>query len=92
MGIGLRQVLVITESKSDSYHIFNAPAAPEPKATAVKENIASIKLTLSGAINKPTAIIAKTIKGKGVPFMENNNDWHHGRLTQKLFDEAVKGL
>lgn len=44
------------------------------------------------AINKPTAIIAKTIKGKGVEFMENNNDWHHGRLTQKLFDEAVKGL
>ena len=44
------------------------------------------------AINKPTAIIAKTIKGKGVSFMENNNDWHHGRLTQKLFDEAVKGL
>ena len=23
---------------------------------------------------KPTAIIANTIKGKGVPFMENNNE------------------
>ena len=42
--------------------------------------------------NKPTAIIAKTIKGKGVSFMENNNDWHHGRLTQKLYDEAIKEL
>ena len=42
--------------------------------------------------NKPTAIIAKTVKGKGVNFMENNNDWHHGRLTQKLYDEAIKGL
>jgi len=42
--------------------------------------------------NKPNAIIAKTIKGKGVNFMENNNDWHHGRLTQKLFDEAIKDL
>ena len=41
---------------------------------------------------KPTAIIAKTVKGKGVKFMENNNDWHHGRLTQKLYDEAIKGL
>ena len=42
--------------------------------------------------NKPTAIIAKTVKGKGIKFMENNNDWHHGRLTQKLFEEAIKDL
>ena len=42
--------------------------------------------------NKPTAIIAKTIKGKGVNFMENNNDWHHGRLTKNLFDDALKSL
>ena len=50
-----------------------------------------VSLKTRGA-NKPTAVIAKTVKGKGVPFMENNNDWHHGRLTQKLFDEAIKGL
>jgi len=42
--------------------------------------------------NKPTVIIAKTIKGKGVPFMENNNDWHHSRVTKKIFDQAVKSL
>ena len=41
---------------------------------------------------KPTAIIAKTVKGKGVKFMENNNDWHHGRLTQKLYDEQLRGF
>ena len=53
--MGLRQVLVIIESRSDSYHIFKAPAAPEPKATAIRENIASIKFTFIGAINNPTA-------------------------------------
>ena len=41
---------------------------------------------------KPTAIIAKTIKGKGVNFMENNNDWHHGRLTRNLYLEAIKSI
>ena len=41
---------------------------------------------------KPTAIIAKTVKGKGVKFMENNNDWHHGRLTQDLYEQAIKFL
>ena len=27
--------------------------------------------------NKPTAIIAHTIKGKGVSFMEDDNNWHY---------------
>lgn len=42
--------------------------------------------------NKPTAIIAKTIKGKGVAFMENNNDWHHGRLTKNFYLQSIKSL
>jgi len=42
--------------------------------------------------SKPKAIIAKTIKGKGVKFMENNNDWHHGMLSKKLLDRALDGL
>ena len=60
VGIGLKQVLVMTESKSDSYHIFKAPAAPEPIATAIRENIASKKLILIGAINNPTAQVKIT--------------------------------
>tara|TARA_B110000014_G_C19699957_1_gene366492 strand:+ start:82 stop:315 length:234 start_codon:yes stop_codon:yes gene_type:complete len=60
VGIGLRHVLVIIESKSDSYHIFNAPAAPDPKATAIRENIAFKKLTLTGAISRPTAQVKIT--------------------------------
>ena len=60
VGIGLKQVLVIIESRSDSYHIFSAPAAPEPNATAVIESIAFIKLISTGAINKPTAHVKIT--------------------------------
>lgn len=40
----------------------------------------------------PTAIIAKTIKGKGFSFSENNNDWHHSVLTKKLYDTAINEL
>ncbi len=50
------------------------------------------KCLCSKKTNQPTAIIAKTIKGKGVKFMENNNDWHHGRLTKNLYEQAVKNL
>jgi transketolase len=42
--------------------------------------------------NKPTAIIAKTIKGKGVGFMENNNDWHHGRITKLIYEDSIKEI
>ena len=42
--------------------------------------------------DKPTAVIAKTTKGKGVSFMEDNNDWHHNRLTEKMFHEAMNEI
>ena len=38
----------------------------------------------------PTAIIANTIKGKGVSFMEQNNEWHHHVLNEEQFNNAVK--
>ena len=41
---------------------------------------------------KPTVVIAKTTKGKGVSFMENNNEWHHNRLTKSMYDKAVLEL
>lgn len=41
---------------------------------------------------KPRAIVAKTVKGKGFSFCENNNDWHHGVLTQAQYDAAVAEL
>ena len=41
---------------------------------------------------RPVAIIANTVKGKGISFMEGNPDWHHGILTQALFDTAMTEL
>ncbi len=41
---------------------------------------------------KPRVIIAHTIKGKGVSFMENNNEWHHNYLSKEMFDAAMKEL
>jgi transketolase len=38
---------------------------------------------------KPRVIIARTIKGKGVSFMENNNEWHHNILSAELFEAAM---
>ncbi len=40
----------------------------------------------------PRIIVADTVKGKGVSFMENDNSWHHNRLTQKYYDMAMGEL
>ena len=42
--------------------------------------------------NRPKVVIANTIKGKGVSFMENNNEWHHNRLTKMNYDQALQEM
>jgi len=52
-------------------------------------DIAALLGALETPHDKPLAIIARTVKGKGVSFMENNRAWHHCRLTQAQFDQAM---
>ncbi len=42
--------------------------------------------------NMPTMIIAKTLKGKGVSFIEDKDGWHGKALKQEEFDRAVVEL
>jgi transketolase len=41
---------------------------------------------------RPKAIVARTVKGKGVSFMENDNRWHYTRLDDKTFAAAMGEL
>jgi len=43
-------------------------------------------------VEKPNLIIANTIKGKGISFMENNTKWHAQGLTPILQTQAFKEL
>lgn len=38
---------------------------------------------------KPTAIIAKTVKGKGVSYMENNAGWHGKTPNETEYNQAI---
>ena len=44
------------------------------------------------APGRPKALVARTVKGKGVPFMEEDNRWHYTRLTAETFASAVAAL
>jgi transketolase len=41
---------------------------------------------------KPLCIVANTIKGKGVSYMEDKLEWHYLNLDEKLFQQAMKEL
>ena len=56
------------------------------------ESLLAATLKAVQSEEKPTVIIASTIKGKGVSFMENNNAWHHGHLTEEQYQQAMEEL
>lgn len=41
---------------------------------------------------KPTCIVAKTIKGKGISFMENKVEWHGKAPSEEEYNMAIKEL
>jgi len=41
---------------------------------------------------KPTVVIAHTIKGKGISFMENKLEWHYKSPDDKEFSQALEEL
>lgn len=49
-------------------------------------------LEQSKTSDKPFAIIANTVKGKGVSFMENNAGWHGKAPNDEQFEQALKEL
>jgi transketolase len=46
----------------------------------------------SSKSRKPKTLIAKTIKGKGVSFMEHSNNWHYTRLNKDEYLKAISEL
>ncbi len=38
---------------------------------------------------RPLAVVAHTVKGKGVSFMENAPEWHHNKMTEEQYKLAV---
>lgn len=38
---------------------------------------------------KPYAVIAKTVKGKGVSFIENNKSWHQAVMNENHYNQAI---
>jgi len=57
-----------------------------------KDIFSALKNIHSKKLKRPLIIVANTIKGKGVSFMENNFYWHHGVPKERLLEQARKEL
>jgi transketolase len=45
-----------------------------------------------GQKERPSVIICRTVKGKGVDFMENKPEWHYGGLDSAKLQQAISVL
>lgn len=55
----------------------------------------ALQQALGGApaeVGKPTCVIANTVKGRGVSFMENKPEWHHGVPSEAQLAAAREEL
>ena len=68
-----------------NFHVINIDGNDFDQIDAAFKEAKTVK-------GQPTAIIAKTVKGKGVSFMENQKSWHHGVMSQEQYEQAVKEL
>ena len=53
-------------------------------------NFKQLEKALSSTSTKPLVIIANTIKGKGVSFMENSVLWHYKSLNSEDYQKALR--
>jgi transketolase len=42
--------------------------------------------------SRPSVIIAHTVKGKGISFMEHKKEWHHSSLSKEQYEKALEEL
>lgn len=55
-------------------------------------DIVNSLVTAKRIVDRPVVIIAKTVKGKGVSFMENQVGWHGKAPDDEQFEKALKEL
>ena len=68
-----------------NFHVINIDGNDFGQIDAAFKEAKTVK-------GQPTAIIAKTVKGKGVSFMENQVGWHGRPLKPEEFETAMKEL
>ena len=57
----------------------------------MKEILSALEVARN-SVGRPTVIIAHTVKGKGVSFMEHANEWHAKKMNEEQYLKAIKEI
>lgn len=68
---------------------FDAISVDGHDEIAIDQGYQTLKTRKDG---RPKAMVARTVKGKGVSFMEHDNIWHYTRLTAQTYSAATSEL
>lgn len=90
MGDGSTEDIVALSPLGDRWRTFNWHVV-EADGHSVEQLSAAFAEARSTK-GRPTLVLARTTKGKGVPFMEGSPEWHDRKLTEDLYEEAMKAL
>lgn len=89
--MGRTKEVLDMEPFADKFRAFGLETAEcDGHAPAAIEN--TLRELLKRGSGRPRALIARTVKGKGVSFMENENSWHYTRLTDETLARALAEL
>src|SRR3989338_393318 len=83
---------IVVEDGHDLQKIYQAFMKVVPDRTSEVEEERSDGKTSEVNLGKPKMIFAKTIKGKGVSFLENKNGWHGKSIPKEQLQEVLKEL
>ncbi len=71
--------------RSFGWHVISVNGNDVDALCAAYEEAETVK-------GKPTVVIANTVKGYGVSFMENEAAWHHKVPTEEQYKKALDEL
>jgi len=91
-GFGRTKDVLDLEPLDQKWRAFNFDVAIAKNGNDMKSlGNAYSKIGRKGS-DKPKCIIARTIKGCGVPFMEDKMEWHYLPMDDEQYETAIKGI
>lgn len=88
---GTVRAIVSVEPIADKFQYFGWKTIPVNDGHDFDELLSGMERSLE-VTRKPTVIIAKTVKGKGIPFAENKAFYHSEVLSEQEMAEAMPRL
>jgi transketolase len=89
-GFGRSDEVITLAPLKEKWEAFNFAVTVADDGNDFTSLNAAFSSAESRTEGKPTCIIAQTIKGKSVSFMENKMEWHYLPMSDEQYRQAVQ--